>query len=407
MGSLGHAFSELGCSVEEVDVKKGGHPHDVRRLELRERLVQRVMDNVYDVVWIGTPCSSFSVLWQDGTRVRIRSRSSPEGVQLLPRCWKAYVQKHNEFVRFTAELATAAYQAGSTYIIENPVDRGYVGSPHFSWKARGHVPLWLMHDIRQLSKSTRPRWLSFAQCAFGGEFQKWTTLMTSGPRAHCLRSLGGMGCGHTSHTRVAKGRDLFGNSEAEAAGAYPPLMCAVVAFLLGHNRQCGGRAELQRAVSSEAAHELCRQVERQRLLNKAAAAAFVSAGGSDDAVPPTPRGTGVGVDETAAVHGAAGDRGECPGEWVAAPEAMPIDWPERCDVVGGRSDDARRAALRYVSRRRAKPEPEELLVNESLPSPRPPPSLQPKEIRERVDWPEGAPPRPISIDQLYLPGCMR
>lgn len=404
VGSLGHAFQELGCNVEEIDVKRGGHLHDVRRQELRDMLVRGVRRKAYDVVWIATPCSSFSVLWQDGTQGRIRSRSSPEGVQPLPRRWRAYVRKHNEFVRLTAELAAAAHTAGTTYIIENPVDRGYVGSPHFGWKARGHVPLWLMPEIRQLSRSTRPKWLSFAQCAFGGDFQKWTTLMASGPRAHKLSGIGDLGCSHASHTRVAKGRDLSGNSEAEAAGEYPPLMCAAVAFLLHRDGQWSSREELQKAIASKEAGELCRQIERQRMLNERAASAFAGMRELAHDSQPDPLAAEDSASEVGVAQAASDGGSRAPGGWTAAPEAMPEDWPERCDILGGKSDEARQAALRYVSRRRAEPESDDLLMSECLPAPCPPPSLLPRTVGERMDWPEGAPPRPIGIDQLYLPG---
>lgn len=127
--------------------------------------------------------------------------------------WRAYVRKHNELVALSAELAAMACAAGATYVIENPVDHGWVGSPHFSWKGRGHVPQRLMPQIRQLRRDTNPVWSSFAQCASGGEFQKWTTLMAGGPRAARLRAINDMRCEHASHARVARGGDLSGYSE--------------------------------------------------------------------------------------------------------------------------------------------------------------------------------------------------
>ena len=53
------------------------------------------------------------------------------------------------------ELATAAYEAGCTYVVENPVDYGAHGSRYFSWAARAHCPLWLV-EIKACLARTRP-----------------------------------------------------------------------------------------------------------------------------------------------------------------------------------------------------------------------------------------------------------
>ncbi|KAL3922198.1 MAG: hypothetical protein SGPRY_004646 [Prymnesium sp.] len=55
----------------------------------------------------------------DGRR-RLRSRAEPEGVIPVPRRWRAYIKKHNAFVRFSAEAAGAAQETKATYIFESP-----------------------------------------------------------------------------------------------------------------------------------------------------------------------------------------------------------------------------------------------------------------------------------------------
>ena len=90
--------------------------------------------------------------------------------------------------------------------------------------------------------------------------------------------------------------------------------------------------------------------------------------------------------------------------WRAAPESMPAHWPERADVRGAGAEAARQEALRYVSRRRAESESAEVLAWEPMPQPHPDPEMAAQPLPLPTAWPEGAPARPISIHQLYLPG---
>ncbi|KAL3909143.1 MAG: hypothetical protein SGPRY_009532, partial [Prymnesium sp.] len=264
----------------------------------------------------------------------------------------------------SADLAVAAYEVGATYIIENPVDRGWVGSPHFSWKARGHVPLWLMPQIRQLREDTRPVWSSFAQCAFRGEFQKWTTLMASGPQASRLRAVNNIGCAHTSHTRVARGRDLSGSSEAEAAGEYPILM----------RRFNCVKFSSQRRINAEAAAEFLKEGLRE------------ISGGEEGDTPTSEHSAAAEWEPRALLETKETT------EWKSVPRDMPDHWAEREDVLGGHGDEARAAAIRYVSRRLAEPGSEETLAREALPSPCLPPRLR----RRRCSDGRSGPKEPLS-----------
>ncbi|KAL3893699.1 MAG: hypothetical protein SGPRY_014052 [Prymnesium sp.] len=180
-GSLSDALRRAGWVVDEVDVQIDAERHDLRRQELREAVRLAVVDECYDLVWLGTPCSSFSVLHIGAGRPRLRSRKEPEGCTPVPARWKAYLEKHNEFVKFSAEVARAARKAGATYVFENPVDRGMRQSTHFCWRFRGHVPLWIMPRMR----GEQVEWVSFPQCAFRGKLQKWNL-----PDIRCPPTLG-------------------------------------------------------------------------------------------------------------------------------------------------------------------------------------------------------------------------
>lgn len=84
---------------------------------------------------------------------------------------------------------------------------------------------------------------------------------------------------------------------------------------------------------------------------------------------------------------------------------MPPASPEASEWRGQAAQEAVRAELRYISRRRADAEdPENLIARETFPEPIQTPRLQAKPTRVAGDWPEGAPPPPISIEQLFYPG---
>ncbi|KAL3912059.1 MAG: hypothetical protein SGPRY_008466, partial [Prymnesium sp.] len=141
--------SYTGLVVDEVDVHIDAERHDLRRRELRGAVQSEVKDGCYG--------------------------------------WRAYLAKHNKFVKLSAEVARAAMKAGAAF--ENSFERGMKQSPHFRLKFRGHVPLWIiMPQMRELVLRERVEWVSFPQCAFRGKYQKWTALLAVGPRARGLRA---------------------------------------------------------------------------------------------------------------------------------------------------------------------------------------------------------------------------
>lgn len=126
-----------------MDVLGGGPLHHVASTAVFERLQFEVRRGDYQVVWLAPPSSSFSVLHLRKTSQPLRTRAEPEGVGGLRAAHRAYVEEHNTLALRAARLAQVAYEAGDTHVIENPVDRGAVGSPYFSTRLRKHAPLWL------------------------------------------------------------------------------------------------------------------------------------------------------------------------------------------------------------------------------------------------------------------------
>lgn len=92
------------------------------------------------------------------------------------------------------------------------------------------------------------------------------------------------------------------------------------------------------------------------------------------------------------------------GAWRSAHGAIPGSWPEHEDVTGPLYQATRIAPLDYISRRRAEAADPAVLAATPMPTPSVTPATEPAEDRPPTPWPQGCPPRPIHISQLYNPG---
>lgn len=207
-----------GVAVTVVDTKVGGSDHDVRRAGVGGRLLERVRRGDYDLVFAAPPCESFSV----AHRPQLRSRRQKEGLANAPPEWAAYLRKHNELAQWTTELALAAHQAGAIWALENPADRGREGSPAFWAERADHAPLWVQSCVETLEAQTGAATRTFAYCAFGAGYQKYTSIMHDAEWVE-LEALDARLCGHgdEAHAELLRGRDRNGASRAARAAAYP------------------------------------------------------------------------------------------------------------------------------------------------------------------------------------------
>ena len=403
LGSFADAAESLSMRVDQIDLLHGGSDDDMAVAEARERVLASVRAGKYSIVWIGTPCSSFSLWWLDASMRQLRSRERPAGLPSLPRRERAYLRKHNALVEFSAQVALAAFEVGATFVIENPPDRGQLGSPLFRWAARRHAPLWLMPCMRSLAVKTRAVMLTFPQCALGGDFQKWTSLLVAGPRASQLQALGELTCTHGGkHARVAEGRDTQGRSNAAASAAYPIGMAAFVMWALArpavrHACAFGVPVTVPQRVGGIPARPpsdvapfvgaaldgVRRYVRAQQQLNAQAAAVFAGETQCSD------------CEEQMAVQRP---------DWRAVPTAIPAHWDECSHVTGEQWALRRDEQLRFISRRRAEPESAEVLATRPMPTPHVVPDLPALDVQQAAQWPRGAPRRPIHISQLYNVG---
>ena len=382
LGSFQDAAEGVKAMVDSVDTLHGGREHQMLDTGIQEAVLAAVRAGEYTVVWAGTPCSSFSVWWLAATMPTLRDREHPQGVPGLSTQHQEYVDMHNRLAEFTSRVIRAAWDAGCTVVVENPPDRGMRASPHFRWSTRHHAPLWLLPCMRELAAHIQPTWVTFPQCALAEDwYQKWTTLMTAGPRAHELRQLGQLSCTHTKHARVARGRNAAGVSHAAASGAYPLGMVAFVVWALLRPESWRGRG-VEVPVTEVVAltrEGLSRSLDTQRVANEAATTAVIGGQEADTLRP--------------AVAG-----------WRSVPSAMPAHWHERTDVTGAQWQQRRAEALRFISRRRAEPELAEKLARRPMPRPHVAPATGVVHGPALRGWPPGAPPRPVQISQLYHHG---
>ena len=247
--SLAEVLRLLGFEVTAVDTQIGGAAHDVLRPEVARWLLDRAAAGEWDAVFIATPCSSYSVAHEPQLRSRSRGVA---GVSPMPPEWARYVEEHNQLAEFTAALALAAHATGAAWAIENPADVGLRGSVAW-WPAHhDHAPLWLQPCIVRLAEATGARTQTFAQCSFGAQARKWTSIMASSALVPHLEPLSRCGCAHglDGHAERAYGYDDAGRSRAAAAAVYPP---ALDQFLGGALRAAAEQSHETRAAEARAA----------------------------------------------------------------------------------------------------------------------------------------------------------
>ena len=119
------------------------------------------------------------------------------GVPGVPRQNLNELAVANLLVRRTVLIAQALADAGATFIIENPPDRG--DGPLYQAKFASHAPLWLVPEVVELVQRTGARMITFPQCALGSRYQKWTSLLVSPELEPFLRDLGSLACQHRAH----------------------------------------------------------------------------------------------------------------------------------------------------------------------------------------------------------------
>ena len=221
----------LGLEVDLFDSDPnigGGDSADITKEAVYEQLRERIVRGEYAIIIAAPPCSTFSIsrffksaTSPDGGPPPVRTRVEITGCRFLPSKHRAELERANNVVNRMCALLLLAHRAGTEFIIENPADRGDVSKPELFINAM-HGPLWLVAAICALTKQTSARAVTFAMCAFGAPWQKYTTLLYSAGFSSWLDVLRERTCEHTTHAKIAGGTKTKSGWNSNEAAAYPP-----------------------------------------------------------------------------------------------------------------------------------------------------------------------------------------
>ena len=274
-------WSVYGIEVVEVDTLVDGHDCDLLRDEVFADLLARIRSGEFFTAIIGTPCSTFSVARipkngvYDGGPRQLRDISRPGlGRKGLSLSDQRVLDFSNILVERSVLIARAIRAAGGSFIIENPATRSDPKSDLYRWMWRSHASLWLHPAVAALAAETSSRMATFPQCALGGQYQKWTSLLYSVELESSLSQLRRLTCTHVRHAKQAAGQDPDGKWRSSDAAAYPAAMNALLgdacmSALRSHRLHVGsarphaadGAEHMVRAGASKAASGSIRRLE--------------------------------------------------------------------------------------------------------------------------------------------------
>ena len=226
-GSLGSAVRALGHQCVEIDTTNGDW-HDLLGRQLYHAILRSIYAGEWDAVFIGTPCNTFSVArMNEGGASQVRSTARAiKAHELTPNELRVRSQS-DMLVSLSVKIAVAATKMEVPWVIENPPHRG-LGSSRFREKYSDHYSLFQVPAVQTLLQRSSSAHVLFDQCAFGGDYQKWTQLLYS----HLLKGQLDHWCNHqcshgfNSHQEVAIG------DKSQASAAYPEAMAWALAHAL-------------------------------------------------------------------------------------------------------------------------------------------------------------------------------
>jgi hypothetical protein len=244
-----HLFSGPGCRSDgmralarellrvdtvEIDTLIDEHDCDLLDDAVFDDLMRRVRAGEFFAAVIGTPCSTFSVARipkhgvPDGGPPQLRHIDHADGMPGLSAADRRIIEDSDLLVERSVAVARLIRSQGGSFVIENPVTRSDKSSHLFRSVWRSHMSLWMHKLMRQLRDERWTREVSFPQCALGGTFQKWTTLLYTECLHSVLSKLGDFGCNHSTHQDVAVGIGEDGKWRSASSAAYPMAMNAIL-----------------------------------------------------------------------------------------------------------------------------------------------------------------------------------
>ena len=240
-----------GIDVDQYDCdekKGGGEDANILNDAFFTSLFNLVRNGHYAAVFTAPPCSTYSVARHFPANRPGRDKGPPVvrkrgeeilGVKDVPAGHQRELRRANEITRRTAVLLTAAHRAGAQFVLENPADRGDKENL-LLYQVAEHGPIWHDPHVRALQGACGAESVTFAQCMFGADVQKYTTLLFTPGLAPMLRPLHQMVCSHTpgTHTMAGGAQREDGTWNSAPAAAYPAdfnlFMCdAITSYILG------------------------------------------------------------------------------------------------------------------------------------------------------------------------------
>ena len=231
-GDLAQQLASLGWATCSCDILQTS-PTNLLDQGTRARIIQDVHDGLYDHIFLGTPCETFSALReiQPGPRP-LRSESELTGITSgLSAGEKKQVTEANEHTSFSGTVMTQALVDDVGFTMENP-------------EPLKPVTIFEMRDIKEVSSAEGVKNVNFDQCRFGGENAKPTRLLHYKVD---YTSLDEVRCDHpkkeftdakgnkyqASHERVAQRKRVNPQGKEEyaskALGQYPANLCKELA----------------------------------------------------------------------------------------------------------------------------------------------------------------------------------
>ena len=264
-GSLGSAIRSMGHQCVEIDLI-GGDWHDLLGTILRNAILRSIGERYWDAIFIGTPCNTFTVLRMhpDSGPRQLRSQTHHHGVPGLSETELMYVRHSDSFVALTVTVAELASANGTAWIVENPPHRG-TGSERYQAKYQDHLSLFGLEAVAKLLEAPTSATVRFDQCAFGGNYQKWTQLVYSHKLKAELDHWKAFKCSHcyNGHLEVAQG------SMSRASAAYAESMAWVLANVLLQRSTIGLPMKSAPKLRSGSARPHASDVEAQAAIEKA------------------------------------------------------------------------------------------------------------------------------------------
>lgn len=218
-GRLSKACQHLGLPMFPIDIIHGDGD-DVLKPNVRNHIFSLVRQKRVTFVWIGMPCTTFSIARRhDGLGPGpLRSDSYPMGLPGLSEKDNRKLRQGNALLYFTFELIQLCQRVGVPWALENP----------------DSSRCWITPKLLQLASVSHKVTLDF--CQYNEPWRKRTTIMYSGWDASSLRKLckgHGNFCSRTGKAHLSlKGVSPSGQFWTLVAQPYPLALVADIAQLL-------------------------------------------------------------------------------------------------------------------------------------------------------------------------------